>query len=434
MAAGSSVSKFSRRKFTAGVAASPLIAGATVGIGTRSVGAQDKTEIRMATYTISETWDATIQKMIDDFNAQSEVASVKLEFRPGDQYWDKIQTEYAGGQAPDITLNQMDWLVPGASRGMFVDLKPYYERDEIDLSDLWYDMEQEWGYEGGMYGALLYAGGQALYYNKGLLEAAGETAPSPDWTWDDLLASAQRLTNEAEGQFGVTMSMPTPPYWGTSFIHGAGGTVLNDARDECTLNSPESRAALQWLVDLTFVHKVAPIMVQEEGAENPFVAGKIGYYFGGTWEEAAIRSSNIEWDFLHMPAHPDTGIRSVQMGSNAWSILSTTSDADAAWEVVKYIGGPEGAASVASLGIPGYWSVIESEEFTEAHAPQDISIPVSDFEEYGHDYYGTEDANEWWNAVEQEFTPMWTGEDTVENATQRATEAVNEIFSRRGSF
>ena len=262
--------------------------------------------------------------MIDDFNAQSTLATVELEFRPGDQYWDKIQTEFAGGQAPDITLNQIDWLVPGASRGMFVDLKPYYERDEVDLSDLWYDMEQEWGYEGGMYGALLYAGGQALYYNKDLLEAAGEAAPAADWTWDDLLASAQKLTNEAEGIYGVTLSNPNPPYWGCAFIHGAGGTVLNDARDECTLNSPEARAALQWLVDLTFTHKVAPVMVQEEGMENPFLTGKVAYYFGGTWEEAAIPHGHFDWDFLHMPAHPETGVLSVQMGSNAWSILSTT--------------------------------------------------------------------------------------------------------------
>jgi multiple sugar transport system substrate-binding protein len=422
---------FTRRQFNAGIAAAGTVAA--TGLAPTLARAQDKAEIRMATYTISEAWDATIQAQIDAFNAQSTLATVELEFRPGDQYWDKIQTEFAGGQAPDITLNQIDWLVPGASRGMFVDLKPYYERDEVDLSGLWYDMEQEWGYEGGMYGALLYAGGQALYYNKDLLAAAGETAPAADWTWDDLLASAQKLTNEAEGIYGVTLSNPNPPYWGCAFIHGAGGTVLNDARDECTLNSPEARAALQWLVDLTFTHKVAPVMVQEEGMENPFLTGKVAYYFGGTWEEAATRTASFDWDFLHMPAHPETGVISVQMGSNAWSILSTTSNADAAWEVVKFLGGPDGAAGVVSLGIPGWTAVIESQEFLDMHAPQDISIPVSDFAEYGHDYYGTEDAGEWWGAVTQELGPMWTGEDTVDNSTQRATDAVNEIFSRRGT-
>lgn len=423
--------RLSRRTFTKGVAA---VSAATVVAGQATVAtrAQDKATIRMATYTISDSWDAAIQAQIDAFNATSQRANVELEFRPGDQYWDKIQTEFAGGNAPDITLNQIDWLVPGASRGMFVDLRPFYERDAVDLSGLWYDMEQEWGWEGGMYGALLYAGGQAFYVNKDLLAAANEPLPEAGWTWDDLLASAQKLTSEADGVYGITLSSPNPPNWCCAFIHGAGGTVLNDARDECTLNSPEAQAALQWLVDLTHVHKVAPVMVQEEGAENPFVAGKIAYYFGGTWEEAAIRVAGFDWDFLPMPAHPETGIRSVQMGSNAWSILSTTGNEDAAWEVVKYLGGPDGAAGVSSLGIPGWTSVVESPEFLEAHLPGDIRIPVADFTEVGHDYYGTEDAGEWWTAVTQEFGPMWTGEDTVENSTQRATDAVNDIFSRRG--
>lgn len=421
--------RFSRRAFAAGAAA-PL----AVTLGLPAAHAQDKAEVRMATYTVSETWDAMIQTMIDAFNAQSEIASVTLEFRPGEQYWDKLQTEYAGGQAPDITVNQSDWVIPGAARGVFLDLNPFYERDAVDQGDLWYDMSREWVYEGGLYGALLYATGQALYYNKGLFEAAGEAVPAADWTWDDLLASAQRLTNEAENQFGIMFSEPDPPYWSCAFIHGAGGTVLNAARDECTLNSPEARAALQWIVDLTTVHQVMPPVGSDEGQQNPFLTGKIGYYFGGTWNEAEIRSSGIEWDFLPMPAHPETGIRSVQNGSNAWSIISTTSNQDAAWEVIKYIGGATGAQAVMGAGIPGYISVIESQEFLDLHAPQDITIPLTDFQEIGHDYYPTPDAGEWWAAVGQEFGPMWTGEDTVENSTQRAVDTINEIFSRRGSF
>jgi ABC-type glycerol-3-phosphate transport system substrate-binding protein len=101
---------------------------------------------------------------------------------------------------------------------------------------------------------------------------------------------------------------------------------------------------------------------------------------------------------------------------------------------MQYIGGANGAKAVMGAGIPGYTSVIESEEFLALHEPQDIQVPLKDFQEIGHDYYPTEDASEWWAAVVQELGPMWTGEDTVENATQRATDAVNDIFSRRGSF
>src|SRR5690606_37950656 len=199
--------------------------------------------------------------------------SASIEFRPAEQYWDKLQTEFAGGNAPDITLVNSEWIGAGASRGMFVDLNPLYERDGVDLSDLWYDMEPEWGWEGGMYGALLYAGGQAFYVNKGLLEASGQSMPQAGWTWDDLLESAKAMTDADNQQYGLFIAPLAPPHWSCSFIHGAGGTVLNDARDECTLNSEESRAGLQWLVDAINTHGVMPTPGAFEGQDNPFLSG-----------------------------------------------------------------------------------------------------------------------------------------------------------------
>lgn len=396
--------------------------------------AQDAAEVRIASYTIGEAWDATVQGVIDEFNTLHPEIKVTLEFRPADQYWDKLQTEYAGGQAPDATLINSNWLVPGASRGMFTNLSPLYERDQVDLSDLWYDMSLEWGYEGGIYGALLYAGGQMTYVNKDLFAAKGVELPAAGWTWDDLLKLAQALTDSASGQFGLGISNLPPPYWSTSFIHGAGGVVLNETSDECLLNSAESRAGLQWIVDAIHTHKVMPIPTLAEGQEDPFLTGKIAINFGGSWLEAGIRTAGFDWDFVPMPAHPTTGIISVQLGSNAWGMLSTTKNEDATWELLKYLGGPEAAQQLMTLGIPGFTSVVESKEYLDLHAPQDISIPLGDFREHGHDYYPTEDSAEWWDAVDQELGPMWTGEDTVESSTQRATDRVNEIFAQRGSF
>jgi multiple sugar transport system substrate-binding protein len=429
----STSSRLNRRQLAIGAAVAPLAASGLLG-ATANVAAQDKKDVKIISYTVGEAWDAKVTSMIEEFNTTSTLANASIEFRPGDQYWEKLQTEYAGGQAPDITLVNAEWIGAGASRGMFVDLNPLNERDGVDLSDLWYDMEPEWGWEGGMYGALLYAGGQAFYVNKGLLEAAGESMPAADWTWDDLLASAQKLTDEAAGQFGLYIGPLNPPHWSCSFIHGAGGTVLNDARDECTLNTTEARTGLQWLVDAMQVHKVMPTPATFEGQDNPFLAGKIAYFIGGTWEEAGIRTTDIDWDFVPMPKNAATGITSVQLGSNAWSMLSTTSDEEASWEVMKFLGGPVASAALLTLGVPGFTSVIESQEYLDLHAPQNITAVVEDFRNFGHDYYTTPDAAEWLNAVANEFGPMWTGEDTVENSTQRATDAVNEIFSRRGSF
>lgn len=207
-----SASRMNRRQLTKAAAATSLIAAGVVGVSTAGV-AQDKKDVRIASYTVSEAWDAKVSEMIEAFNAESTLATASIEFRPAEQYFDKLQTEYAGGQAPDITLVNSEWIGAGASRGMFTDLNPLYERDQIDLSDLWYDMVPEWGWQGGMYGALLYAGGQAFYVNKGLLEAAGEAMPAADWTWDDLLASAQNLTDKPTVSLGCSLR-PCPHHIG----------------------------------------------------------------------------------------------------------------------------------------------------------------------------------------------------------------------------
>ena len=83
------------------------------------------------------------------------------------------------------------------------------------------------------------------------------------------------------------------------------------------------------------------------------------------------------------------------------------------------------------VGVPGLTDVVGSDEYRALHEPQNIDVVWSDFADYGHDYYPTPDTDEWWNAVGQEVSAIWSGEATVEEATERACAAVDEIFSRR---
>lgn len=393
--------------------------------------AVEPVEIRLASYGLGEAWNKALEDTLTPFEEANPNISVKVEFRPIDGYWDKLQTEYAAGTAPDITINQMNWVIPGAARGMFVDLKPYFDRDKVDMEAYFYSLEPEWGWQGGIYGGLLYAGGQALYINKDLLTEAGLEFPPDDWTWADMLDYAQKLTDAEKNQWGIHMSPLNPPYWSTSFIHGAGGTVLNETYDKCTLTDPESQAGLQFVADLIHEYQVMPAPSVLEGQENPFLTGKVGIYFGGTWSEGQIREAGFDWDFAHMPVNAETDIRSVQMGSNAWSIVSTSEYQEEAWQVVKFLMGEGGQRGMMANGVPGLTSVVESEDYRALHEPQNIEVLWSDFANYGHDYYPTPDTDEWWSAVGQELSVIWSGEASVAEATERACTAIDEIFARR---
>ena len=43
----------------------------------------------------------------------------------------------------------------------------------------------------------------AVVYNKTLFAAAGLPEPPPDWTWDELVADAKKLTDPGKKQFGL---------------------------------------------------------------------------------------------------------------------------------------------------------------------------------------------------------------------------------------
>jgi multiple sugar transport system substrate-binding protein len=389
-------------------------------------------EVRIACYTISDSWNKTVEGVYAAFMEKNPNIKVKNEWRPGDNYWTKIQTEFAGGTAPDVTVNQMDWVIPGAARGMFLDIKPFIERDKFDMTQFYYPMSLEWEWQGGLYGGLLYAGGQALYINKDMLKKAGLEMPKADWTWDDFLTYAKAMTNEADGTFGVVGANGAPPYWSCAFIEENGGSVLNAEYNKCTLTEAPAVEAVQWIADLMFKHKVMPSPTTEFGGVDPFLTGKVGMSFSGTWSEAGIRDAKLfDWDFAHMPVHPQTKKRAVQLGSNAWSIISNTQHRDESWKLVEYLMGPDGQKGMMTLGIPGIQSVVDSPEYKAKHAPQDISVLVSDFGTSGHDYYPTADCGEWWGALGQEWNAIWSGEAQVEPALANICTALDGIFAKR---
>ena len=49
-------------------------------------------------------------------------------------------------------------------------------------------------FEGSVYGFPRDIGLEVLYYNKDHFDAAGLSYPDDSWTWDDLLAAAETLT------------------------------------------------------------------------------------------------------------------------------------------------------------------------------------------------------------------------------------------------
>jgi multiple sugar transport system substrate-binding protein len=88
----------------------------------------------------------------------------------------------------------------------------------------------------------------ALQYNKAAFDAAGLAYPSASWTWAELRASAETLTNTMIGTHGLVLNNDFSRW--LPFLFQAGGRVLSDDGRQMAVNSPEAQAALSLFVEM----------------------------------------------------------------------------------------------------------------------------------------------------------------------------------------
>ena len=111
-------------------------------------------------------------------------------------YWPKLGTEVAGGNAADVYQMDYRYLVEYAQRGAIAPLDDYVASGALDLSDFDQDQLDGGKVDGKLYGISLGANSVALMINKTVFETAGVEVPGPNTTYDDLKAMAEAFASK----------------------------------------------------------------------------------------------------------------------------------------------------------------------------------------------------------------------------------------------
>lgn len=112
---------------------------------------------------------------------------------------------------------------------------------------------------GHNYGIDYHLGSFVMYYNRGILEAAGVDVDSIE-TWDDYIAAGQQVTQDTDGDGTPDVYMTSLEITGPHTVRGMmllNGGGLYNSEGEMILDSPENVEALQFLQDLVHVHGIA---------------------------------------------------------------------------------------------------------------------------------------------------------------------------------
>jgi multiple sugar transport system substrate-binding protein len=192
----------SRRSILQLSVAAAASALALSGCGTGSNPAAEET----GPVTIRFTWwggDArqkATQKVIDAFHAENPNITVVGEYGDWNGYWDKLATQVAANDAPDIIQMDEKYVREYGDRGALLDLNKL----ELDTSNIDSDTLNNGEVEGQLYGLVTGVGSYCIAANPAVLEKAGVAMPDDTkWSWDDYRDIGKKVTESGTGATGV---------------------------------------------------------------------------------------------------------------------------------------------------------------------------------------------------------------------------------------
>lgn len=120
----------------------------------------------------------------DLFEKANPNIKVVREFGGWEDYWNKLATQTAGGNAPDVVGMHATQVANYAQRGALLDLTQYVDSHIINLDDFPPAVVEVGKLNNQM---LMVAQGvtmTGIFYNSGTLEKLGVQPPDFSWTWD----------------------------------------------------------------------------------------------------------------------------------------------------------------------------------------------------------------------------------------------------------
>jgi multiple sugar transport system substrate-binding protein len=206
------------------------------------------------------------------------------------------------------------------------------------------------------------------------------------------------------------------------FVMGNGGKFLSDDRKQFLLNSKEATDALQFAADLSNKYKVVPdsraLQAMNDG--QMFQMGKLAMMISGRWSVPEFRKLKFDWDVAPLPAN---GKWEGWSGSVGFGIYSKTKQADAAYKLVEYLGGPEGQKEQSLLGyaIPSFKAMANTDIFLQpGQKPEHASVFIKAAQSQIPGPWTNLPNAKWWDMVGQNLGPMWEGKKS-------ATDLMNEL-------
>ena len=346
---------------TALAACGPNAAGGSGGSG----GEDGSASLRLAWWG-NPTRDENTQNVVDAYEEVEPDVSISLEPGEWSGYWDKLATQTAGGDFPDIVQMDEKYLAEYGQRGALLDLAGA----GLDTADF-VEGSVEVGELPEVGLAAINAGLNAFAFlvNPVVFEEAGVEIPDDTtWTWDDLIDTAVKITeNTPDGTYGMTQMGSVQGLFQV-YVRQAGQDQYKDG--EAGFDAETAAEWFEWAKKIqdTEAGPSASVSVEDSAQamdQSLFATGKIGMTVA--WSNQVVAHDGLvpEGVVVLRPPSMTGSAADAQLWYKAsmyWSISARTPNPEAAVAFVDYLVNSPDAGKILSVerGVPGNLTVREA--------------------------------------------------------------------------
>jgi multiple sugar transport system substrate-binding protein len=391
---------------------------------------------------------ATFQPALQALDEAHPEWSIVLETTPQSGLVEKINTQLAGNDLPDVVRSPGLFVQQWIRQEAFLDLTDRVDRDRLDLDDFYPGPLEQFRWQGKLWGLPDTAAPDLVYYNKDMFDAAGLAYPTDDWTYEDMRRAALQLTLDVEGrtpadpgfdpeaiqQWGWNAGWTN--LWQRHLVQAFGGDLC--ANDDCTqmiFTSPETIRAAEWWFSLAAQDHATlfdPYGGSQTGVPgDPFVAGKAAMGYNGFFAVGQLNAAgSVNYDVVQ-PFLAVDGQRYVSLSTNGYLISAQSEHPDQAWALVLALLDPDFLDETwgqPGHSVPARRSVADS-VVNQDHTPvnQQAIVAAMEYARVFKPY--TASAFEAYARTADLFAQASRGELSPQDAMHQIEQAANEVLS-----
>ncbi|RGU87791.1 ABC transporter substrate-binding protein [Bifidobacterium adolescentis] len=249
------------------------------------------TTLKFQTWNLkNEKFTSYFEDLIAKFEKENQGVTIKWVDQPADNYEDKLSTDAAAGELPDVVDMGPEAAYTLANGGILMDISKEAPDAKDDFLDAAWQAATFKGpdLEEGTYGFPWYLNTGPTYYNKALLEECGIGTDKTPKTQDDVFSMADTFGKNCGGKYALTSGIPSIQDFGMYGVQ-----LMNKDRTEFTFNNKKGVDFVQHYIDMYNDKAFTDDMLNSSssGESKSFNGGTQAFMNGSAFSVADIRQN-----------------------------------------------------------------------------------------------------------------------------------------------